>query len=38
MHTAFKVMQPDGSGTGKLVKAKEYASTNPTATGHQQNV
>ena len=31
MHKAFKVIQPDGSETGQLVIAKEYALTNPIA-------
>ena len=38
MHAAFKVMQPDGSATGQLVVANDYASTNPTATGHQSHL
>ena len=38
MHTTFKVMQLDESGTGFLVVSNDYASTNPTATGNQSHL
>ena len=38
MHMAFKVMQPDGSETGKMVVANGYASTNAVATGHKSHL
>ena len=38
MHTAFKVMQQNGSKIDYLVVANEYASTNPITTWHQSHL